>query len=271
MLIIKVAGGLGNQMFQYALYKELMFQGKKCKMDKLSYLKDSFGRNFCLDIFPNVKIDFCNKAESTFYRTFGKINKSYYLENESVSFDENIFKLENGFISGYFQNEAYFENVKDKVKQDFIFDIRDKDVVTISNNLKKDKNSVSIHIRGNDYLKFNDRYGNICNKEYYKKAIDIMNDKIDNPHFYVFSDDIKYAKELLKETYYTILDKKEPYYDYYDMFLMSSCSHNIIANSSFSFWGSYLNCNKNKIVVCPKKWDNKYKNKKVYCEDWMAI
>lgn len=271
MIIIKISGGLGNQMFQYALYKELLYQGKKCNMDKLSYLNDSFGREYCLDVFPNIKIDFCNKVESVFYRTIGKLNKSYYLENEALSFDKNIFEIDNGFIGGYFQNEEYFKDVKEKTTDDFLFNINDKDILNISSKIKDDKCSTSIHIRGNDYLKLNDRYGSICTKEYYQKAISIIEEKIDNPHFYIFSDDMKYAETLLEGHNYSILDKKEGYKDYYDMFLMSQCSHNIIANSSFSFWGSYLNKNKDKVIICPKRWDNKFENKKVYCDGWIAL
>ena len=95
MLIIKMSGGLGNQMFQYALYKELLFLGKNCRMDKLSYLKDSFGRSYSLDIFPNVNIKFDNKIQGLFYRTFGKMNKNiyiyiYYLEKEELTIDKHI-------------------------------------------------------------------------------------------------------------------------------------------------------------------------------------
>ncbi len=270
MLIIKISGGLGNQMFQYALYKEMLFLGKNCKMDKLSYLKDGFGRSYSLDIFPNINIEFDSKVQSAFYRSFGKLNKTYYCEKEELSIDKHIFDIDNGFISGYFQNEEYFKDVKEELLKDFVFDIKDEEVLKQASILSNN-NSVSIHIRGNDYLKLNDRYGNICTYDYYKKAIELMNNKIDNPKYYVFTDDINYAKELLKKQDYVILDRPDNYKDYYDMYLMSCCRHNIIANSSFSFWGAYLNRNKDKMVICPKIWDNLYKNKQVYCNDWKAI
>ena len=135
------------------------------------------------------------------------------------------------------------------------------------------KNSISIHIRRGDYLhpKFNHLYGNICTIEYYKEAITILQQKYANLHFYIFSDDISWVKENLPIVPSTYIDWNKKEDSWQDMYLMSQCKHNIIANSSFSWWGAWLNNNPNKTVICPSRFMNLNQQSDIVPEDWIQI
>ena len=173
----------------------------------------------------------------------------------------NCKKEENyNYFIGYWQNYNYIKNNAEKIKNIFSFNLNklDKNNKELLNNIENN-NSVSIHIRRGDYLNKNnfDKFANICNEKYYLNAINYIEKNIENPKYFVFSDDIEYCKYLFKEInniFYVQNNKGKD--SYWDMFLMSKCKHNIIANSSFSWWGAFLNSNNNKIVLAPNKWFN---------------
>ena len=110
---------------------------------------------------------------------------------------------------------------------------------------------------GGDYMNLS-MYQGICTEEYYTKAVEFIKQNVTSPHFYIFSNDIVWSKTFAESLNidYTIVDHNTGTNSYQDMYLMSQCKHNIIANSSFSWWGAYLNVNRNKLVVAPKGWDN---------------
>jgi len=139
----------------------------------------------------------------------------------------------------------------------------------------KEKNSVSLHIRRGDYLtmqKAIDTIG-VCPLDYYDKAIREITRKIKNPTFFIFSDDINWVKENLKTNSPTIFVSGGKLKDYEELILMSKCKHNIIANSSFSWWGAWLNNNPNKIVIAPKKWfkDTSKNTRDLIPESWLKL
>lgn len=171
---------------------------------------------------------------------------------------EHIFSLnldEDYYLDGYWQDLRYFEE-EHKVKDYFKFRELDSRNKKICGQIKN-HNSISIHIRRGDYVK-NSLYEGICTLDYYKKAIDYIKKRVEEPHFYVFSNDIRWSRENigLKENEVDYIDWNVDVDSYKDMQLMSYCKHNIIANSSFSWWGAFLNRNSKKIVISPKIWNN---------------
>ena len=234
MIIIKPTGGLGNQLFQYANGRAVSIQ----KSEKMS-----------LDI--------------SWYK--GRIDRSYMLFNFNVEtkiatrlqiFITKLF-FPKKYIVGDFQSEKYFENIKDIIKKEFSIknpiSIRNKDILEKI----KSTNSISIHLRGGDYVRGKkSSFHGTCSPEYYNKAIEEIKSRVDSPFFFIFTDDIAWAKEYMKfpEPNIFISDSKNEPYE--EMMLMSYCKHNIIANSTFSWWGAWLNNNNDKIVIGPKKWFN---------------
>ncbi len=266
MIIIRLSGGLGNQMFQYAFAKSLSilhpeqsfsldissFQGTYRKYDL---------QHFCVDI-PIA--DNKNKAqlldkEKTFLNKFREKYSPYYkkikVEEQYYHFDKKLLEVkQNALINGYFQSEKYFKVCEKEIRENFQFrknplgDNSDM-LATIQNTA----NAVSIHIRRGDFV------GNslhpLQSEFFFKESISILQAKASNLHLFLFSNDVAWVKEYLHfDVPYTIVDINNEENGFEDLRLMSCCQHHIIANSSFSWWGAWLNPNPNKIVVAPAKW-----------------
>ena len=264
-MILRINGGMGNQMFQYACYKNLCCRGYNAKLD--ISLDNPF--EFKLNIFPNIEIRRVNSLLSycfanRYIRKMLKLMKVYGVEN--VDEPSYRFRLVN---EGYFQEEKYFNDIKHQIIEEFIFPEGEQKLVKLVEKIRHAHNSVGIHFRRGDYIKLHNIYGGICTKQYYKSAISLF-DK--NTFFVVFSNDIKWVKDNFKldNAIYIYQDLFDNYDDWYDMYLMSVCKNNIIANSTFSWWGAYLNVNKEKKVVCPVCWTNDSK-RKVRVYDWIEI
>ena len=140
----------------------------------------------------------------------------------------------------------------------------------------KNKTAVSVHIRRGDYLDNNEVYGGICTEEYYKKAIAVMKEKFADALFFVFSNEPEWVKEWLNCTYkgedrFVVIEGTDEDTGYLDMFLMSRCKHHIIANSSFSWWGAWLNPDKNKKLIAPAKWFNNQNMRDIYTKEMIRI
>lgn len=283
MIIIKLKGGLGNQLFQYAFGRFLSIkrnEGVKLDASSLSGPKDTF-RTYALDAFnidlniaTNIEIQ-KNKYPYAFISKFYILFSQKVLKRYNIGYDKYLLKSKNKYFEGYFQSYKYLDPIRDMLLKEITpkESMEDK-CKEVLENIKK-SNSVSIHIRRGDYV--NDektkQAHNVCDLEYYKKAINIINDKIENPVFFVFSDDINWVRENLKinaETHYV---SNGIIKDFEELILMSGCKNNIIANSSFSFWGAWLNKNGNKIVIAPKKWHNKLDSeyKDLLPENWIKI
>lgn len=270
MKIVRIIGGLGNQMFQYAFYLALKNRYENVKLDISAYEKEyKLHNGFELSNIFDLNFEIASKSEinKLKYRNnlFGKIQKKILRKKNEVNYVDTLYHpevldiKEDAYYNGYWNSEYYFLDIEDLVKRSFEFKngLNDLNKKILNSILKEE--SVSVHVRRGDYLesKINrEIYGNICTEEYYEKAIEIIKNKISNPKFYVFSNDIDWCKKNL------ILDNVE-YVDwnigkesYIDMKLMSCCKHNIIANSSFSWWGAWLNKNPNKKVITPARFFN---------------
>lgn len=264
MIITKLIGGIGNQMYQYAFGKRTAYKNNTIlKMDILGY-QNQVGltpREYALHCF-NIQENFATTFDifllkkNNFFWKFFK-NKTYFKESHFY-FDNRMLKIpNNSYLDGYWASEKYFKDIQHIIRKEFTYKKPlDNKNAKMSKIIKKN-NSISLHIRRGDYVSVavtNNTHG-VCDLAYYKKAISYLSKQISKPHFFLFSDDIEWVKQNLKLEYPTYyIDFNTGQKSYNDMHLMSLCKHNIIANSSFSWWGAWLNSNKYKIVIAPKIW-----------------
>lgn len=288
MHAVWIAGGLGNQMFQYAFYKMLESKGNNIGCD-LSFFKNNKAHNgYELENIFNIKLKEVDSFVSSVFSSknlllkilrkgllVGGIIKKYSYEDSKY---HNWIKNKHSkivYFQGYWQSEKYFKEIEKNIRLEFKFpEITENRNIELLRRIKI-RNSVSVHIRRGDYIgnPYLDGLGSI---EYYKESIEYMRKKIENPIFLIFSNDIDWCKENLnlKSEEVIYVDWNKDNKSYRDMQLMSLCKHNIIVNSSFSWWGAWLNSNVNKIVIAPEKWftDNSgldYKD--IVPENWIKI
>lgn len=291
MIIVKIMGGLGNQLFQYALVEKLKSMGKDVKVD-LSIYEDTpeeiTVRDSIYDML-NTKYEIASQEEmdslfkrdiwSKIWRRISKNTNAYY-ENEP-SYKPEILKRTSGYLVGYWQSEKYFSDMRPRIVEAFDFsEVMKGGDAAILDDQESDTESVALHIRGGDYLnKLNvGTFGGICTKEYYCKAIEYIAQKIKNPNFYIFTNDKEYAKTILdavlestgESIYYHFVEGNDESHAYLDLVLMSKCKHHILANSSFSWWGEYLS-DQSGITIAPSKWTNDSDNKDIYRNNWVVL
>lgn len=287
MVIVRVTDGLGNQMFQYALYRNLQMMGKEAYLDMNNLSKMDESNAPDITLLPNVIL---KRASSKDVRKLGtdrdnifsklrlKIlgrRATHILEDYNLHFQEEILEKNNAYLEGYWQSEQYFSNIRDQLLNEFMFPkIMSSKNETVSKKMQGEQ-SVSLHIRRGDYLKGRAKqlYGGICTEKYYNDAILYMRNKYPNVQFYIFTNDIEWVKQKYCDTDMTIVDWNQGMDDYWDIYLMTQCKHNIIANSSFSWWGAWLNNHSDKEVISPKTWFNPefHDAKHIICKEWTCI
>lgn len=289
MKIVRIYGGLGNQMFQYAFGLKLQHL---YPMEKVLYdLKDFRGyhlRNNELDYVFGIRLpqpSFFQLCKITFpfsenafpgnhLNRFRRERKNEVYDKEEFKYCEDVLTLPGDrYYIGYWINEGYFSDIKEKVINAFSFRRPLCKEATVFFNQIQSTNSVSIHVRRGDYLE-HELFRGICEQEYYEKAINYIKKHVSNPHFFIFSNDISWCKKnIIKYTdgCCTTVELNDSANNYLDMQLMSYCKHNIIAHSTFSWWAAWLNRNKEKIVVAPYRWINKDTSYKPQLKDWILI
>lgn len=296
MIVVQLRGGLGNQLFQYALGKNLADANKTTLTLDTSYLQSKLPlkkiatpMQYELSIF-NIRAAISSnfiksspwlypfaKAEYIVRELWHK-NRYHIVQETQFNFDQTILKSsDNSFLIGNFQSESYFKNITQELRKDFTFlPALDKDNQEWMAKIKQ-KNSVSIHIRRGDYLSIakNAQKFTSLSLEYYKNAISVIAAQISNPEFFVFSDDVQWVQQNLKLDFPTffVTNNHTPTTAYLDMQLMSACKHHIIANSTFSWWGAWLNPNSDKIVITPKQWftDTSINSKDICPIEWIKL
>jgi hypothetical protein len=258
-------GGLGNQMFQYAAGKKLsLIHNCKLKL-ATNWYKDSNDRTFDLGQYkiPGTVIIGSSRQIFNFYRKTVK-------EEEVKNQPEIFFTIDNGSIlDGYWQNPDYFKDIESELRDEFKLKVHKTFFTDLD-----DKVRVSIHVRRGDYLQNkNLAIHGVLPKNYYSEAISIIERSTKIDEIIIFSDDIKWAKENLIFSYKTVFSDSFSNSAAEDMILMSKCKHNILANSTFSWWATWLNNNKNKIVIAPKKWfvSDKLVAPNFYQTGWIKI
>jgi len=236
MIITKIQGGLGNQVFQWAYGKSLSIMYNNELFLDTTYYNNQLGdtpRKYELNKFPNLKYDSSNYGNKKIIEVSDNFN---YKE---LPYDDNY----SYYLNGYWQSEKYFLNVSDIIRNE----LRPDDETLEKLKVKVKENSVSLHIRRTDYITSNG-FHPVQTIEYYDKALEIIGEY---NQIFVFSDDISWCKDNLKYNNIFFVENQD---NIEDLWLMSLCTHNIIANSSFSWWGAWLNQNQNKIVIAPKNW-----------------
>jgi hypothetical protein len=266
LIIVKIIGGLGNQMFQYAYAKSLQQKGYEVKVDISAFETYKLHGGYQLDKYNiNLKVSSI-KENNNFYRntiinkTLQKLKlyKGRIIKEKSLLFSNDLLDIDDGnYIDGFFQSEQYFLAVKEKILKEFTIKDNLSDYAKLmGQKIQSADNTVSIHIRRGDYI-FNKsarKIHGICSLSYYQQAIELLKYKFPHIKYFIFSDDIDWCKENLKINNAIYMDSEEKASPYEDMYLMSLCEHNIIANSSFSWWGAWLNKNPEKIVISPLQW-----------------
>lgn len=314
MIIIQLAGGLGNQMFQYALYLQLKSLGKDVKIDDVSGFAEDRQRVPALAPFgiayekaSHKEIEQMLDASPLLWhkvrrKLCGRNRKSYFEEDKL--FKPEIFTWDDIYLEGYWQTEKYFESVAGQIRDaynvdrllPFVRSIQKANAWNLNapgaeNGQKKPADrilddyiqeiesveSVSVHIRRGDYLTPENQalFGNICTETYYRKAMEQMKDKHPGCRFYLFTNDKEWAGSIDNGEFaqdVTVIGLPEDAArDYAEFILMSKCKHNILANSSFSWWASYLNRNPEKKVYVPDRWLNGWDCRDFYRADMQKI
>lgn len=269
MIISNLTGGLGNQMFQYALGRHLAIKNKT-KL-KLHFTNALFctQRSYALDCF-NIRAEMAtdddlkklgivknrviNRMLYLIDERFGiRFNKNVITQRFPYKFDPSTLNLkDNVYIQGYWADERYFKQIEETIKGDFTF----KGQLDVKNQKMADlitkTNSVSIHVRRTDYVNNSINNPQFIGLDYYINSIKEISKRVSDPVFFIFSDDINWCKQNIRSKYKTYyVDNNRSEDSYKDMWLMSLCKHNIIANSTFSWWGRWLNKNSGKIVIKP--------------------
>lgn len=271
MFKVPVKGGLGNQMFCYAFGVYLNSKGFNTKYLWRDYLFTTHHHGVELLSAFNIKIGKWDQIKITIFLFFNKL-VLFVFQKRIISKIISILDGLNGaytqkdpfeyykvditspkILNGFWQNINYIEPCIQDLRKSFQFNLPDNYEECKVISLVESANSISVHIRRGDYLKkeFSD-FNAIDYLTYIKNAIAFIKERVENPKIFVFSDDINWCKENFSDEFYYVENKHMS--AYFDMFLMSKCKHNIIANSTFSWWAAMLNANENKIVVGPKYW-----------------
>ena len=322
MIIIRIYGGLGNQMFQYAAARRLAHKhNASLKLDindlVLAHGYSIYGLRFfniqeniaglldTLSYYPNGSLRriatrmLGKRFYSLFLNRFIKDKKHYlkqrYYNYEPTSkevgsllvgnilsqrffhFDPEVLEApDNVYLMGSWISEKYFKDIEDIIRKEFTV----KTPQTGENNeiaeMILNTESVSLHVRRGEFVTksgYREIY-DLCNLDYYEQCIKYIVERVKSPHFFVFSDDIPWVKEKLKISFpVTFVNHNDASTDYEDMRLMSQCQHNIISNSTFSWWGAWLNAHPDKIVCTPREfvrlWN--FDSKDVYPDEWIKF
>jgi len=294
VIVVKLMGGLGNQLFQYATGRALALKHKtELKLD-LSFLnadpKNEYTkRGFELNIFNTKYLIASYNDIDAFYKKSlldkfiseyfpsSVLKKNIFNQND-FSFMEDFFtsSSKRTYLNGYWQSEKYFSSIREILLKDLVIKKEMSEQCKFTKDLILNSNSVSLHIRRGDYVSdknANEFHGTLP-LEYYNKAMAHFNGLFKDVKVFIFSDDMDWVKSNLKlvnECEYVDFNTGEN--SVFDMYLMSQCKHNIIANSSFSWWGAWLNQNPEKMVIAPHLWfaDKNLNTKDLIPTSWLKL
>ncbi|MDO5019321.1 MAG: alpha-1,2-fucosyltransferase [Lachnospiraceae bacterium] len=307
MIIIRMSGGLERQMFQYALYLKLTAMGREVKFDDINEYRDEKAKPIMLSVFGltypratwdeiNVFTDGSTKMWDRLRKILGGRRTNIY--REKGYFDPQVLAMEEGYLDGTFQSEKYFGDIREEVRKAFQFsDLADMHLpqpiydstVELLGRITE-TNAVGIHIRRSDSRPNEELYENICTPEYYRAAVNYIQERYPDATYYIFSNEPKWIKGWMKDLIksqiteemtreqivairkkFVMVQTNTEYTSYLDLLLLESCKHNIISNSSFSWWGAWLNEYPDKIVIAPTPWMNNSQGEEIYTEGMVLI
>jgi len=292
MIIVQILGGLGNQMFQYASGRALSERlNQLLRLDASGFANYQLHNGFELSRLFTSSMDLVTPDEmkavlgwqaSPSIRRLLIRQKLTVLRNDRFIVEPHFQHWtgisgvpKDAYLIGYWQSEKYFKPIEKIIRVDFTFK---QPMLDMNQRIAQEidqSNAISLHVRRGDYVQNSNTLAThgVCSLDYYQAAIQYIAERVVRPNFFVFSDDIAWVKDNLK-IYFTCryVDHNQGTESYNDMRLMSLCQHHIIANSSFSWWGAWLNPNQEKIVIAPKKW---FANGNDVCdlisEDWVTL
>lgn len=292
MVVVSSNNGLANKMFQYAFYLALRAKGISALWDQHLFKPRSnmtCETTHLQDVFKNVrpvlyegnefKYSYVKRRWHLLLGLSGYFTGYHYCFEKGFTYDPDFFKKvkKNCVFIGHWQTEKYFLDIRENILDAFKFP-----EIKLGKNLElaqkmKFENAVAVHVRkGKDYQR-ELLFEGTCPKEYYLESIDYMKRNLDSPVFYVFTDNPEWVLENLPGFQYTLVNwnpvsGKE---NYLDMQMMSLASHNIISNSTYSWWAAWLNSNPDKIVIAPEKWFNpavkQYNPNEVVPDKWIKL
>jgi len=283
MIITHLGGGLGNQMFQYALGRKMSLKNKDIfKLDISAYdVKNP--RQYELghfNIIENIATPEEIRKIKLPYGFFSRLIRSFkarVLRVFNVEFKPHILeKKGNMYLDGFWQTEKYFTDIRENLLKDFSLKNGLKESAAfVAKKIESTTNPVSLHVRRGDYAQdaYTNAYWGTCDPSYYTRTLAFLKNKIGNFTLFIFSDDIDWVKENMTFDMPTVFVSNQTIADYEEIILMSKCSHHIIANSSFSWWGAWLGQNPQKIVLAPKRWQIKspHRVKDIVPNSWIKI
>lgn len=287
--VVFLQSGLGNQMFQYAFYLAKKARGENITCDIGFILLRNPHNGFELERVFDIALS-SKKPRLLLCRILKRLKKKLPILYSLISFLFDCDLVEDtvpsvyspsllphkgtAFYLGYWQTEDYFKEIRNVIEKTFQFRLHllNKESQKLLEDIEN-RNSISIHIRRGDYFfpQYKSTYGEVCSLEYYVKAIERMRELVGNGVFYVFSNDIGWVKQNMNIPNPVFVDCNHGQDSWQDMCLMSHCKHNIIANSTFSWWGAWLNSNVSKVVLSPSHFLNTDKRSDIIPPDWIKI
>ncbi len=307
MNIIRMSGGLGNQMFQYALYVKLYSMGKEVKFDDINEYRGSKARPIMLAVFgidyPRATWDEITAFTDGSMKLRKRIRRKLFGRNaieyeEKGFYDPEVLNFDSMYLKGSFQSEKYFEDIVDEMHEIYRFpELEDMHLPEKLHQVTKDCldniescESVGIHMYRGDSRRNAELYDGICTEKYYEGAVRYLQDKRPDAKFFIFSNEPKWVKgwviSLMKsqieegmsreeikalEDKFVLVEANTEHTGYLDMLLMSRCKHNIISNSCFSWWAAWMNSNPDKIMTAPNRWVNGEEGSDVYTKGMTLI
>lgn len=282
MIAVKLLGGLGNQMFQYAIARtwadklntRLILDASEFKAYKL--------HNYSLDSFRiRAKVVHTPLFQSTLRLLkplkYLPYSKTIFLRESTFLYDPNLdLPQDHAYLEGYFQTDKYFSNNAPNLRADFKLRFNsDRQNSQLLRQIQLSRNPVSLHVRRGDYVSNTaaQKVHGSLSLSYYKNAIEKLHEKLGDISLFVFSDDPTWVQENLKTQFPTVFVTHNQNKNYEDLNLMANCSHNIIANSTFSWWAAWVNSSPEKVVIAPQKWfnDPSLDSKDLIPKDWYLI
>ena len=277
MRLIKMTGGLGNQMFIYALYLRMRKRFPHVRLDLTDMMHYHVHHGYEMNrVFGLPKVEFCMNQplkkviEFLFFKTILERKQHGSLKPYTRPYLWPLI-----YFKGFYQSERYFADIKDEVRQAFTFDLSraNGQSLALREEIDRDAQSVSLHVRRGDYTepKHWESLGCICQLPYYRNALRELEKRVPHPHYYVFSDDLPWVKENFDLPGAVYVDWNKGTDSWQDMMLMSRCRHHIICNSTFSWWGAWLDPHADKVVIAPERWARDVDGREILPEEWVKV
>lgn len=291
MDIVRFMGGLGNQMFQYAFLRALEHEKREVigslgfyafHPDLMQFELNKVFKNLCLKCGADNEFLFLYekwrkiKENKDLKKKFEMDTKERFFwvedKEEYGNYQPKVFGTKDCVFVGYWQTYKYFSHIRRDLLKEMAFSPNDHYLIELGREISNSRRYVAVHVRRGDYLVKNTIYGGICDSSYYDNAIEEVSRLVERPLFIYFCDDYDWLNGWCKEKG-TVIDRNNfiDYKNWYDMYLMSLCRCVVTANSSFSWWGAWLNQREDKIVIAPQRWVNGYEYRDICPENWIRI